>query len=96
MTFADGTVSDEAAATEEDKIIYVTINNIEEQDKTDYAALQGDSAIVLKVPYGARNGKLIEKQIAELLNHNLTIKGAVVTDVDAKLYRRYYGSKRKQ
>lgn len=76
---------------DKDKISYVIIKDLKTQSETDYAKLRGGSdAVILTVPYGSRNGRLIEKQIAELLNYDLTILGAEITGIDSKLFCRYY------
>lgn len=85
----------EKAQIKENKITYVTIKDIKEQNAIDYAALRSNGAVILEVPYGAHNGKLIEKQITELLNNDLTIIGAVITEVDKRMYYRYYMTDKK-
>lgn len=73
------------------KISCVIINDLKAQTEIDYEKLRKESdAIILKVPYGKRNGKLIEKQIIELLNQGLIILGAEIVDVNSKLFRQYY------
>ncbi|MBQ8591679.1 MAG: hypothetical protein IJ485_02880 [Lachnospiraceae bacterium] len=80
-----------------DKIAHVTIGDLDTQLATDYAKLRTEcDAVILKVPYGKRNGKLIEKQITELLNYNLIIIGAEIEDINSTLFHQYYMMGRKK
>ena len=74
-----------------EKISSVIIKDLDTQSAMDYDKLRREcDAVVLQVPSGKRNGKLIEKQIMELLNNNLIILGAEIVDVNSKLFRQYY------
>ena len=80
-----------------DKISTVIIKDLDDCCELDYAKLrEKNTGIVLEVPYGKRNGKLIEKQIVEILNQDVIIIGAKIVDVDSKLFRQYYASGMKQ
>lgn len=81
------------------KISNVIIKDLQTQLTTDYARLRSDSsAVILTVPYGKRNGRLIEKQIMELLNHDIIILGAEIVEMNTALFRQYYmtGGKRQE
>lgn len=47
-------------------------------------------AVILEVPSGRHNGKLIEYTIAQAEKFNCKIKAAILTDADGKLLKTYY------
>ncbi len=49
-----------------------------------------DTGIILRIPYGGGNGKLLERWIAEVTLSGKEILGAVITDADMTLYRLYF------
>jgi len=53
-------------------------------------ALAEDAGLVLHVPYGAGNGKLLERWIREAELLEAGIVGAVITEADPGLYRLYF------
>lgn len=52
----------------------------------------GGRGVILHIPYGSGNGKLLERWIAEIKLNNDIILGAVITDADLKLYRLYFAT----
>lgn len=56
--------------------------------------------VVLEIPYGKGNGKLVGRCMAEAKFWQIEIMGAVITEADEKLYRMYFAAwnqkKRKQ
>lgn len=52
----------------------------------------GGRGIILYVPYGRGNGKLLERWIAEARLNGSRILGAVITEADPGLYRLYFAS----
>ncbi len=78
-----------------DKISTVIIKDLKAQTKIDYGKLRETGQLaIIEVPCGQRNGRLIAKQIAELLNRGFIIAGAVMTEADARLYAQYYRMRR--
>lgn len=52
--------------------------------------MEKDVGIILYVPYGKGNGKLLERWIAEARLYGCEILGAVITGADVGLYRLYF------
>lgn len=51
-----------------------------------------DAGIILEIPYGKGNGKIIERCIAEAAFLGIEIMGAVITEADEGLYRLYFAT----
>ena len=51
-----------------------------------------NTGIILEIPYGMGNGKIIERCVAELAFRNFEIVGAVITDADEGLYKMYFST----
>ncbi len=56
-------------------------------------AKDGNAGIILQIPYGRKNGRLLERWIAETRLYSCQILGAVITEADEKLYRLYFAAK---
>ncbi len=53
---------------------------------------QKEIGIVLEIPYGKGNGKIIERCVTEANFLGIEIMGAVITGADEGLYRRYFAT----
>lgn len=51
-----------------------------------------ETSVILEVPYGCGNGKLIGRCMAEAQLLGIGIAGAVITEADERLYRIYFAS----
>lgn len=64
------------------------------EELPDYEALRKSGGVILEIPYGRGNGKWIEKQISQLRKQDCEILGAVLTDVDQRVYRMYMAGRK--
>lgn len=62
----------------------------------EYTTYEPDAPVLLFVKAGARNGRLIEKQIMDLRKNGLRIVAAVLTEADASILKQYYFGKSKK
>lgn len=53
-------------------------------------SMEKDVGIILYIPYGRGNGKLLERWICEAKLYGCEILGAVITGADERLYRLYF------
>lgn len=82
---------------EREKIVYVDTSSSEIRIPKE--ALEENAGIILQIPYGRGNGKLLERWIREAEFLKAAVAGAVITDADLGLYRLYYagfGRKKKR
>jgi len=56
--------------------------------------LRQSDGVVLKIPFGRRNGKLVERCISYLKNQDVEILGLYIEDADIKFLLSYYWGKR--
>lgn len=62
------------------------------QKEEGFNKLRACDGIILGIPYGAKNGKLIRKYIDELQKQDCKIVGAILIEADARFQRKYYQS----
>lgn len=80
-----------------ERIVYVDTGSSEIRIPRE--ALGENAGIILQIPYGRGNGKLVERWIREAEFLKVAVAGAVITDADLGLYRLYYagfGRKKKR
>ena len=53
---------------------------------------QENAGIILEIPYGKGNGKIVERCVAEVAFRGCEILGAVITGADEGLYRLYFAT----
>lgn len=61
----------------------------------DLEILRQSSGAILMLPWGSKNGNIVEKTIAFMDKQDCKLAGAVLYDADDKFMRRYYGRKAK-
>lgn len=59
-------------------------------DMPESESMEKDAGIILYIPYGRGNGKLLERWICEAMLYGCEILGAVITGADERLYRLYF------
>lgn len=86
------------AATEKQEILLneiKTLNNRIEGSLSlqgeDLEILRKSNGAVLMLPWGSKNGNIVEKTIAFLQKQDCRLVGAIVYDADDKFLKRYYG-----
>lgn len=91
-------VTESLAGTEEEKNAVLQmqemsecIGNALELQGNDLAALRKSSGAVLMIPWGKRNGRVLEKTVQYLEKQDCKIAGAVVYDAEDAFLRKYYG-----
>lgn len=81
-----------------ENIIYVDTAAVQVRMPAD--SRNNNTGVIVCIPYGKGNGKLLERWIAEIKLNGNEILGAVITDADIGLYRLYFApfgrKKRKQ
>lgn len=79
-------------AVREKKEKLVTINTAVFPDYFPKAGVSIDenTGVVLEIPYGKGNGKIVERCIAEMNFRGCEIMGAVITEADEGLYKMYF------
>lgn len=71
----------------------ITIENLEmPQNSSAFEKARTYKGIILGVPYGSRNGKLLQKYIMDLQKQDCNILGAVLVEADGNFQRKYYQS----
>jgi len=60
----------------------------------DLETLRAGNGAILMLPWGSKNGNVIEKAIAFLVKQECKIMGAVLYDADDKFLKRYYNSRK--
>lgn len=76
-----------------DEVVYL---DVMPDRAADYPLIRKNGGVILRIPYGKKNGKLVEAVISKLKTQDCKIFGAIITDADETLYRMYYiGSKKK-
>lgn len=50
------------------------------------------TGIILEIPYGKGNGKIVERCVAEAMFRGCEVMGAVITEADEGLYRLYFAT----
>lgn len=64
------------------------------EELPDYEVLRKSGGVILEILYGRGNGKWIEKQISQLRKQDCEILGAVLMDVDQRVYRMYMAGRK--
>ena len=67
--------------------------SVEELPYPSGAALRETDGIILEVPFGGRNGKLIDRCVSYLKSQDVPILGLLITDADKKFLSFYYKGK---
>lgn len=52
--------------------------------------LRNADGIILEVPYGRRNGKLVDRCVSFMKNQNVEIIGLLITEADTRFLKQYY------
>jgi len=58
----------------------------------DLETLRQSSGAILMIPWGSKNGNIVEKMITFMTKQNCKLVGAVLYDADDKFLKRYYNS----
>ncbi len=59
-------------------------------------SLRDTDGVILVVPFGNRNGKMIDRTISFLRNQDCKIQGIIIADGDERFWKCYYGSKKEK
>lgn len=69
----------------------IEINNcVMPRNAEEFEQLRGYSGVILGVPYGCRNGRLLRKYMDDLQKQDCRIVGAILIEADGTFQRKYY------
>ena len=93
LVFAEkeNTVTDKEKKTLLEKVDNARIKGILSLQGEDLDILRTSSGAVLMIPWGNKNGSVVEKTIAFLNKQDCKIAGAIVYDAEDAFLRKYYG-----
>lgn len=76
------------------KLLHEGIEGIITLQGNSLETLRNSSGAVLMIPWGDKNGKIVEKMISFLKKQDCKIAGAVLYDADDTFLKQYYGMKK--
>lgn len=86
----------EENVTEKVKSIHKGISGTCTLQGSDLETLRQSNGAILMVPWGKKNGRVIEKTLAFLEKQDCKVAGVIVYDADDKFLKKYYGIKLKK
>lgn len=81
-------------AVEEIKSIYKRIEGICTLQGEELNTLRKSNGVVLMIPWGSKNGNIVEKTLSFLEKQECNISGVIVYDADDKFLRKYYNMRK--
>lgn len=72
----------------------ITIKGWLSMQGEDLNILRNSDGTILMIPWGSKNGKIVEKTIAFLEKQDCKIAGAVIYDAEDAFLRKYYGTRK--
>ena len=85
----------EEIVTEKVKSIHKGISGTCTLQGSDLETLRQSNGAILMIPWGSKNGRVIEKTLAFLEKQDCKVVGVIVYDADDKFLKKYYGIKTK-
>lgn len=85
----------EEIVTEKVKSIHKGISGSLTLEGSDLETLRQSNGAILMIPWGSKNGRVIEKTLAFLEKQDCKVAGVIVYDADDKFLKKYYGIKTK-
>ena len=67
------------------------IKGILSMQEEDLETLRKSGGAVLMIPWGSKNGSIVEKTVAFLEKQDCKIAGAIIYDAEDAFLRKYYG-----
>lgn len=80
-------------AVEEVKSVYKGIKGIATLQGEDLETIRRSNGAVLMIPWGNKNGRVIEKTLAFLEKQDCKVAGVIIYDAKDKFLKKYYGRK---
>ena len=80
-------------AVEEVKSVYKGMEGIATLQGENLENIRRSNGAVLMIPWGNKNGRVIEKTLAFLKKQDCIVAGVIIYDADEKFLKKYYGRK---